>query len=159
MKRIEHLKDRLLRMLFYCDPSTKCATVFLSVKDDSNSAGLRHFDQRRVDLFHHCDVEDVQWRPTKSDPGYAIVDGELDELVHGFFWFLFLGVWVFGFVGLGSLVLGLRSNTKPEDQSPKTKDLVPAITFLTRLYKPPFARLFALLVERCDKCRQFYYPT
>jgi hypothetical protein len=42
---------------------------------------MRTLIERVVDFSHHCDVEDVDWRPRESQPCDAIFDIEFDVLI------------------------------------------------------------------------------
>ena len=81
MKRVEHLEDLFLHVVFDSDAGAEGATVFSSVKDDGHDFALRTLSERAGDLAHHLDVEDVQWRPRERDSGDAIFETKMDVLV------------------------------------------------------------------------------
>jgi hypothetical protein len=81
MKAIEHLVNLVGDVIFDSDARTECARSFRSIENNCGQVPfLRAFVQRRANLTHHRDVQDVQRRAGKRNPRYAILNLESDVL-------------------------------------------------------------------------------
>jgi len=81
MKRVEHLEDRVLHVIFDCDARTEGATILVSIKNDRHQLALRTLAERLSDLVHHLDVENIQRRTRERDSPNAILETKVDVLV------------------------------------------------------------------------------
>ena len=82
MERIQHSKDRLFPVFFNRHSRTKSPAVGRCIENNRNYLSLkRALIQRVIDLQHHLDVEDVDWRTSESDARNAILDMEFYVLV------------------------------------------------------------------------------
>jgi hypothetical protein len=82
MKRIQHLKYRIFAMLFNGHSRTKRPAVRRCIENDCNDlTPMRTLIKRVVDLSHHGDIKDIDWRTRESQPCDAIVYIEFDVLI------------------------------------------------------------------------------
>jgi hypothetical protein len=81
MKRIEHLKDCFLNVIFNRDAGAKRAARFVRIENYRDNFALRALAQCVADLAHHLDVKDVQGWTRKRDSRYTILNSMVNMLI------------------------------------------------------------------------------
>ena len=81
MESFEHLKDRCGHVLFNRHPGAEGFCSLRRHKHDGRQiSSARALVQRRANLAHHGDIQDVQRRPREGNPRDAILNCEFDIL-------------------------------------------------------------------------------